>query len=214
MTAVNRGVRFEICYAQGMGVGGSGSAEQRRNFISNVVGIVRATKGRGLVVSSGAGDVLGVRGPADVLNLLGVWGLGRERGVEGMGCNPRGVVVNEGLKRRSFRGVVDVVEGGERAVVQLNKEGVEAAASGSGTQSAGKKEKGKGKRVAEQEGVDGTPVSKRQAKRLKLEALKAEKQSSQLQKEGGSSKDALPLKETSTLKESDTPSTIKEKTNG
>ncbi|TVY35316.1 putative ribonuclease P protein subunit [Lachnellula subtilissima] len=213
MTAVARGVRFEICYAQATGAGMG--QEQRRNFIGNVVGIVRATKGRGLLISSGgvAGDVLGVRGPADVLNLLGVWGLGRERGTEGMGCNPRGVVLNEGLKRRGFRGVVDVVEGGERAVVeQKNKGG--AAVSGSGAQGAGKKEKGKGKRVAEQDGADGTPISKRQAKRLKLEALKAEKQSSQSQKEGGSLKDAMPLKEKSTLKESDTPSTTKEKANG
>ncbi|TVY26709.1 putative ribonuclease P protein subunit, partial [Lachnellula hyalina] len=51
MTAVARGVRFEICYAQATGAGMG--QEQRRNFIGNVVGIVRATKGRGLVISSG-----------------------------------------------------------------------------------------------------------------------------------------------------------------
>ncbi|TVY24634.1 hypothetical protein LHYA1_G006405, partial [Lachnellula hyalina] len=129
----------------------------------------------------------------------------------GMGCNPRGVVVNEGLKRRGFRGVVDVVEGGERAVVEQQNKGC-AAVPGSGAQGAGKK--GKGKRVAEQDGSDRTPVSKRQAKRLRLEALKAEKQSSQSQKESGSSTDAMPLKETSIPKGSDTPSTIKEKANG
>jgi ribonuclease P/MRP protein subunit RPP1 len=76
MTAVNRGIRFEICYSQSME---SGGGDARRNFIGNVIAIVRATRGRGLVISSGAQSVLGVRAPADVLNLLAVWGLQRER---------------------------------------------------------------------------------------------------------------------------------------
>jgi ribonuclease P/MRP protein subunit RPP1 len=207
MTAVNRGVRFEICYAQATG----GNAEARRNFISNLTGIVRVTKGRGLVVSGEARDVLGVRGLADVLNLLGVWGLGRERGVDGMGVNPRGVVVNEGIKRSGFRGVVDDVEGGERVVERKGQGEKEKGCA----QGIGKNEKGK--RKAEQEGADGTPISKRQKKRMKLQALKAEKQLSQ---KGGSSmevptsKDVTPSKDTSTPDESDTPSTIKAKANG
>lgn len=68
------------------------------------------------MLSSEARDVLGCRSPADVLNLLNVWGLSRDRGVEAMGVNPRGVVVNEGLKRSAFRGVIDVIDGGEREV--------------------------------------------------------------------------------------------------
>jgi len=112
MAAVNRGIRFEICYGQAT-LDDSGA---RRNFISNVMALVRCTKGRGFVVSSEARDVLGCRAPADVLNLLNVWGLSRDRGVEAMGVNPRGVVVNEGLKRSAFRGVIDVIDGGEREV--------------------------------------------------------------------------------------------------
>lgn len=169
MTAVNRGVRFEINYAQA--VQGVGAA--RRNFMSNAMAIIRGTKGRGIVVSSEATDVVAVRAPADVLNLLGVWGLGRERGLEALAVNPRGVVVNEGLKRSGFRGVIDVVNGGERPVVE-KKEGEKET------------EKGKGKRKVEQTSVEGTPqISKRQAKRMKLEALKASKEgtSSQSQNE-------------------------------
>jgi ribonuclease P/MRP protein subunit RPP1 len=137
--------------------------------------------------------------------------LGRERGVEGMGVNARGVVVNEGIKRSGFRGFIDVIEGGER-VVEKKDEKVD-----NGTKAVGKK--GKGKRQVEQEGVDGTPqISKRQAKRMRLEALKAGKEASQkdtpskalpkeLVSEGTSSK------EISTPEESDTPSTIKAKAN-
>ena len=210
MTAVNRGVRFEICYAQATSAG----SDARRNFVGNFVGVVRATKGRGLLVSGEAGSVLGVRAPADVLNLLGVWGLGRERGMEAMGVNARGVVVNEGIKRSGFRGVIDVIEGGERMVEK--KAGGEKANNGN-QQGVGKK--GKGKRPAEPENTDGTPqISKRQAKRMRLEALKAGKESAQ--KDAPSK--ALPKeitsedtssKEISTPEESDTPSTIKAKAN-
>ena len=150
MTAINRGIRIEICYGQATGE----ESNARRNFISNTLAIVRATKGRGLVISSEAKSVLGVRAPADVLNLLGVWGLARERGLESMGVNPRGVVINEGLKRSSWRGVIDVIDGGESAVVKPKPKEV-----GSGK---------KGKRTQE-EPNGGTPtISKRAAKRAKL----------------------------------------------
>jgi ribonuclease P/MRP protein subunit RPP1 len=114
MTAVKRGVKIEICYAQATMEGLSA----RRYFISNVLEIIRATKGRGLILSSEAKSALGVRAPADVVNLMDVWGLGRERAAESLGVNPRGVVINEGIKRTSFRGVVDVIYGGERAIDQ------------------------------------------------------------------------------------------------
>lgn len=109
MTAINRGIRIELCYSQAI----ADDASSRRNFISNCMAIIRGTRGRGLIVSSEAKNVLMARAPADVLNLLGVWGLKREKGVESIGGNPRGVVVNEGMKRSSFRGVVDVIDGGQ-----------------------------------------------------------------------------------------------------
>jgi len=169
MTAVNRGIRFEICYSQSME---SGGGDARRNFIGNVIAIVRATRGRGLVISSGAQSVLGVRAPADVLNLLGVWGLQRERGVESLGANPRGVVVNEGLKRTSFRGVIDVVEGGEKVVKENGEKDKATPLNGAGR-------KQKGKRKVDEANGDATPqLSKRAAKRAKLKALQDEKATS------------------------------------
>ena len=188
MTAVNAGIKIEICYSQGV----EGDAGARRNFISNCLGIFRATRGRGLMLSSEARNVLGVRAPADVVNLMAVWGLGRERGEEALGGNPRGVVVNEGIKRSSFRGVVDVVYGGEREVEELRKE-----KSGTG---AGVGKKGKWK-MEDKEGNEDIPptISKRQQKRMRLEALKAEKESTPME---GSSEPR------------DTFSTIKAKANG
>jgi ribonuclease P/MRP protein subunit RPP1 len=169
MTAVNRGVLFEICYAQAT----MEDPRARRNFISNCLGILRATKGRGLIVSSEAKGVLGVRAPADVINLMAVWGLGREKGMESLSVNPRSVVVNERIKRTSFRGVVDVIEGGGKDA----EKDVQSRPQAKGQEG----NKGKGKRKVDDNDPTGTsaqPLSKRQAKKLKLEAMKAERQSS------------------------------------
>lgn len=158
MTAVKRGLRFELCYSQAL----QGGSTERRNVIMNVQSIVRATVGRGLLISSEARSVLGVRAPADVGNLLKVWGLGQERAVEAQTVNPRAVVMNEAIKRSGFRGVVDVVEGGERPAGQKD-----AAENGKNKQ---QQQGGKRKGLATDE---APPMSKRQAKKLKLEALKA-----------------------------------------
>jgi ribonuclease P/MRP protein subunit RPP1 len=157
-----------------MDTGGDGSSA-RRNFIGTVVAIVRATRGRGLVVSSGAQSVLGVRAPADVLNLLNVWGLTKESGLESLGVNPRGVVVNEGLRRTSFRGVVDVVEGGEKVVKEKGKESGNKE-KGPPQNGVGKKQNGK--RKADENGEATPQVSKRAAKKAKLQALQDEKTAS------------------------------------
>lgn len=113
MAAVNRGVLFEVCYGQLLSP--STDARRRAAFIANVLELFRATKGRGIVLSSearcapgGAGAAL--RAPADVVNLFAVWGLGSEKGLEALSVNPRAVVVNEGLRKRGFRGVVDIVD--------------------------------------------------------------------------------------------------------
>jgi ribonuclease P/MRP protein subunit RPP1 len=191
MTAIHRGIRFEICYAKMV----EGDSNVRRNFISNCLGILRATRGRGLVVSSESRSVLGVRAPADVLNLLSIWGLARERGMESLGVNPRGVVINEGLKRSSFRGVVDVIDGGQEGFVDPAKEKEETPVNGSN--------KGKGKRKVEEASGEGMPqMSKRAAKRAKLKALQE-----------ASSSAPTPSKDTPTPSESDTPNT-KNKANG
>ena len=73
---------------------------------------IRVTRGRGLIISSEAGQALGCRGPSDVINLASVWGLGQERGKEAVCQEARATVVAAHLRRTSFRGVMDVVDGG------------------------------------------------------------------------------------------------------
>ncbi|KAL2870013.1 ribonuclease P subunit p30 family protein [Aspergillus lucknowensis] len=108
--AIARGIRFEICY--GPGVTGSG-LEARRNLIGNAMALIRATRGRGLIVSSEARRALVVRAPFDIINLACVWGLSQELGKEAISAESRKVVALARLKRTSWRGIIDVVDGGQ-----------------------------------------------------------------------------------------------------
>ncbi|KAI1138196.1 PHP domain-like protein [Hypoxylon sp. FL0543] len=166
MAAVNRGLRFEICYGRAVGPGAD--ARARANFIGNVAQLVRATRGRGLVVSSGGeaagagaggGGALALRAPADVVNLLAVWGLPTDRGMEALGTNPRGVVVNEAIKRSGFRGVVDIVGVAERSEEERAKEDEKRDNK--------KRKNGEGEAAGKGGEAGEQPMSKRQAKKMK-----------------------------------------------
>lgn len=221
MAAVSRGVLFEVCHGQltnnNNNNGGSapGSTDQqqraRANFIANMMELVRATKGRGIVISSecrlgtttsAAAAGWNLRAPADLVNLFACWGLGPERGLEALGTNPRAIVVNEGLRRRSYRGVVDIVDAeGKIPGFAANKQTVTTTETdGEASDKHGPKKKnnnnksqqqgqknatqqqggGNGKRKhdgggGEQQGTkdQALPVmSKRQAKKMKLAAGK------------------------------------------
>jgi len=110
--AIEKGLKFELCYAPGIQMD---NATARRNLISNATQLIRATRGgRGLVISSQASNAAGCRSPADVINLAAIWGLGQEKGQEAVSKLARSVVVSAHLKRSSYRGVIDVVYGGEK----------------------------------------------------------------------------------------------------
>ncbi|OGM40916.1 putative ribonuclease P complex subunit Pop2 [Aspergillus bombycis] len=116
--AIARGIRFEICY--GPGVTGSG-ADARRNLIGNAMSLIRATRGRGIIISSEARKALGVRAPWDVINLACVWGLSQERGKEAICEEARKTVALAKLKRTSWRGIIDVIDGGEKPKPKTDK---------------------------------------------------------------------------------------------
>ncbi|CAM1509994.1 Fc.00g003290.m01.CDS01 [Cosmosporella sp. VM-42] len=160
MAAVTRGVRFEICYSQSLGA----DARGRANFISNATSLIRATRGRGIIISSEARNALSLRAPADIVNLLSVWGLNNEKGIEGFRAMPRAVVVNEGMKRSGFRGVIDIVEVAKRDEQpgDVDQEKAKGAVGKKNKQQQNQKRKG---------GDEESPaVSKRQAKKMKLAA--------------------------------------------
>lgn len=191
MAAVRRGVHFEVCYAQALrGGGGSGDASDNKSgsaararalFVANLTGLIRATRGRGIVVSSGAlmkggsngsggGGAFELRGPADVVNLLAVWGLPPDRGTEAMAALPRSIVANEGLRRRGFRGVVDIVKtaGGAEGAEKTDKQD--------------KQEKQK------------QPKQQQQQQQQKQQKPQPQKQQQQQQKQNGQQKNTEPKK--------------------
>lgn len=165
--AIKNGKRFEISYAQGV----MGDSAMRRNLISNATQLIRATRGRGLIISSEAKSAIACRGPWDAINLAAIWGLSQERGYEAMSKECRSVVVAAQLKRTSYRGVIDVVYGGEKPA----KTASDKPDKGKGQQQRvnGQKRKADavdsadGSSSAQQDG--GKPMSKRQMKRQRKE---------------------------------------------
>lgn len=115
-SAIERGVLIELCYAPGVV---ATDTNARRNLIGNATQIIRATRGRGLILSSEAARPAACRAPDDVINLAAVWGLGQERGKEALDKLARAVVVSAQLRRTSYRGAINIVIGGDVAASTL-----------------------------------------------------------------------------------------------
>lgn len=97
---VARGVSIEVCYAAGIG-----DTAARRNIISNATGLIRGTRGRGLLISSEARRAADLRGPFDVINLATFWGMKQEFG---MG-DGRKVVLHSEARRLTYKGAVQII---------------------------------------------------------------------------------------------------------
>ncbi|KAK1811825.1 RNA-binding RNA processing protein rpp1 [Friedmanniomyces endolithicus] len=173
--AVKSGKRFELCYSQGV----LGDSAARRNLISNATQLIRASRGRGLIISSEAKAAVGCRGPWDAINLATILGLAQDRGFEAMSKEPRNVVVTAQLKRTSYRGVIDVVHGGEKPALPEND--LRAVDAGAGKSKNENKQQAANARKmkAANEGETGAgardetaekPISNREAKRRKHQA--------------------------------------------
>ncbi|KAK9840602.1 hypothetical protein WJX81_003932 [Elliptochloris bilobata] len=68
--AVKRGVALELCYAPALR-----DEASRRTLFSNAAALVRATRGHGIILSSGARAAFELRGPYDAVNLATLLGL-------------------------------------------------------------------------------------------------------------------------------------------
>ena len=174
--AIKLGKKIEICYGQGL----LGDSQGRRNLISNVTQLIRATRARGLIISSEAKAAVACRGPWDAINLAAVWGLGQEKGYEAMTKEARNAVVGAQLKRTSFRGVVNVVYGGEKptpeakaAIVEQGKAAKRKAANDNTANGQKRKSEALGSDV--NDSSSSVPMSKtQQKKRAKKEKMEAE----------------------------------------
>jgi ribonuclease P/MRP protein subunit RPP1 len=74
LEAIRRGIMFELCYASALK-----DINARRFFIGNATNLIRACKGRNIILSSGCKDVYDQRSPYDVINLGCVLGLTQDQ---------------------------------------------------------------------------------------------------------------------------------------
>jgi ribonuclease P/MRP protein subunit RPP1 len=164
--ALKRGILFELSYSAAIN-----DVAARRHMLQNAAALVRATRGgRGIVISSEAKQVLGLRGPNDVMNLACLWGLGSDRARDGVCALARSVVVQARMRRVSHKGVIEVIDDGigEKETAERKRKAEEMNLKRS---SSDKKIKGTGR---DEGGEGGEKLSKKERKKQAREAaLKA-----------------------------------------
>ncbi|RKP14090.1 RNase P subunit p30, partial [Piptocephalis cylindrospora] len=89
--AVQRGIYFEICYGSAIH-----DAASRRQLISNAQGLVRASRGRNILISSGASHALSLRGPSDVMNLASLFNMSPNEARDALVTTPRRIILHAG----------------------------------------------------------------------------------------------------------------------
>lgn len=108
--AIQNGAVFEVCYSCAVsGVNNGEDAKARRNIISSTRELIRMTNGKGIILSSGASDLMGLRGPYDVINFASVLGMNPMAAKDAITSTCRSLLLRAET-RKTFRGVVGSVE--------------------------------------------------------------------------------------------------------
>ncbi|CEO97397.1 unnamed protein product (mitochondrion) [Plasmodiophora brassicae] len=102
--ATQRGVFFELCYG-----GLIADPASRRQLMSNMMNVVRVTKGRNIILTSQVIDALHVRSPYDIMNLGALFGLSHAQARAALSTNAISVL-ERGQLRRTAQGVCRAVE--------------------------------------------------------------------------------------------------------
>lgn len=98
--ALARGAVFEITYTQALQ-----SSSARRYLIGNTRSLVRLTRGRGIILSSGAESAHNTRSPHDVANLGQLLGLTQEQSLRAVSDTPLAVLRRAEARKYRFRGL-------------------------------------------------------------------------------------------------------------
>lgn len=124
--ALEKGMKFEICYL-GLISGpamyelslvlGTTGHLSRKNFIGNVLQVIRASRNRGLVFSSGALEPMHARNYSDILAIMDTLGLKVSNGKDGFVRNPELALMAGRLRIKSNKQTVMIGNqgGAERA---------------------------------------------------------------------------------------------------
>lgn len=119
-SCVKRGVKLEIVYSHALR-----DSQSRRQFVSNVRSVIRSSRSRGIVISSGA------QAPAECRNVLGVTSLIKSLGLPSDKCSKAQgelaslVLLNGRLRNKSYKQTV--VVGGQGLDVVNDLHGIDDA---------------------------------------------------------------------------------------
>lgn len=113
--ALGKGIKFELCYSGLIGgpaayessshLGVSGKIN-RKQFFSNSLQLIRASRSKGLVLSSGAGEPMNVRNYVDILAILNQLDLKNSNCKDGFLKNPEAALVKGRLRFTSNKQTV------------------------------------------------------------------------------------------------------------
>uniref|UniRef100_A0A914HW54 Ribonuclease P protein subunit p30 n=1 Tax=Globodera rostochiensis TaxID=31243 RepID=A0A914HW54_GLORO len=106
-TTMEKGLTFELCYAHALA-----GSEHRRQFFTNARRLMEITRaGRvGVVLSSGAEEMLQLRGPFDAANLCSLFGLTPKCGRRFVTSNALSVLLRSQTRRHTIKGVIHVAD--------------------------------------------------------------------------------------------------------
>ncbi|GAA6016078.1 hypothetical protein JCM11491_000661 [Sporobolomyces phaffii] len=82
------------------------SGKRRRNWISGAREVVRATEGKGVVISSGAKTASEMRGAQDLINLCSLIGMPPSPAKDALTVNPQRAIMRGLSLRQTYRGVI------------------------------------------------------------------------------------------------------------
>ncbi|KAF8635745.1 hypothetical protein AX15_000360 [Amanita polypyramis BW_CC] len=114
-TALKNGAAFEITYAGSLGaqhdavLADAGFAEAgqnaKRNWWANAREVVRVTKGKGFVTSSGVANEADLRAPRDIQNLITLLGIPQDLAHHALTSTPKSITIRA-QTRRTYRAVL------------------------------------------------------------------------------------------------------------
>ncbi|KAJ5078880.1 ribonuclease p subunit p30 [Anaeramoeba ignava] len=99
--AIRNGIFFEIRYSSLLG-----ETQIRRKAMNNILNIIKYTKGKNIIFSSGTSSLMELRGPYDIMNLGTLFDLPFEKGKLSISKNCESAI-SHGYLRKTFNGIVE-----------------------------------------------------------------------------------------------------------
>ena len=102
--AIQRGLYFEVCYGSCLR-----DSSQRRNVISNALNLLRVTRGKNIIVSSGAEHLSELRNAHDVMNLASMWGMNQQKALASL-RDGHAVVMHAFSRKHTVKTVISAIQ--------------------------------------------------------------------------------------------------------